>query len=130
MKNSNHFLPALVLVFLLFSVSSLACLSDEEKSILPTLPVETLVQIILTYDQGLTDAETALTELENLTSEQKIILTERVALLEQANQELTELEKQFQISYELQKKSNLKNLIIAGGLSLLTGLISGLLLSG
>ena len=108
----------LSLFLLVFSLvlGPLYSLSQEEKETLPLLSKQTLIEIILEYDRGLTIAEDALTSLQDSTEkERKILDEEKKALALQ--------EEVFLTSLEMQKKISLKNKIIYCGIGLITGYI-------
>ena len=108
----------------LFVVSAVAFgLTEEEKATLPNLSKDKLIQIIMIYDQQLTEIESNLTERESLLIDRETALTKKKdlmilnenALLER-EKTLTETESHLKLresllaeSYRLQKEANSQN---------------------
>ncbi len=120
----KYFLSAILAVsFLLLQSVSLFGLSEEEKQDLQGLSKNELIQIILIYDQGLTDSETIIQNLERS-------LTKLKTRQAKDSKELTIQENLYQKSLQLQKelaKKNLEDKIIIGIGSLLSGGLVGYL---
>ena len=116
------FFTGLLLVSLL-GLSPLFSLTEEEKATLPNLSKDKLIQIIMIYDQQLTEIESNLTERESLLIDRETALTKKKdlmilnenALLER-EKTLTETENHIRLresllaeSYRLQKEANSQN---------------------
>lgn len=102
-------LSLFLLVFSLALGPCLYSLSEEEKEILPLLSEEKLIEIILTYDRGLTDLET-------------IIKVQEITLTKQ-NRLLIVQDDLFQTSLETQRKILKKNDLLKLGLYVSGGVI-------
>lgn len=94
----------LLLGLFLLSSFSLVSLSEEEKAALPNLSKDSLIQIILEYDKGLTIAENALIEWKSLTTEREKDLIEREVSNEIAREQLKVQEQVFLESLQTQKE--------------------------
>ena len=140
------FFTGLLLVSLL-GLSPLFSLTEEEKATLPSLSKEKLIQIIMIYDQQLTEIESNLTERESLLIDRETALTKKKdlmilnenALLER-EKTLTETESHLKLresllaeSYRLQKEANSQNfwtgIVYGAGGGIILGAAGSFLLS-
>ena len=135
MKRLNCFL--LVLLLALSSAYSLpeespTSLSPEEKAALPDLPKESLIEIILNYDESLTQIENYLivrrSDLElrerNLTAKEKNLEAREFDLIS-SRAHLEIRERLLAESYELQKKAVNRSMWEGIGYGFITGIIVG-----
>lgn len=140
------FFTGLLLVSLL-GLSPLFSLTEEEKATLPNLSKDKLIQIIMIYDQQLTEIESNLTERESLLIDRETALTKKKdlmilnenALLER-EKTLTETESHIRLresllaeSYRLQKEANSQNfwtgIVYGAGGGIILGAAGSFLLS-
>ena len=140
------FFTGLLLVSLL-GLSPLFSLTEEEKATLPNLSKDKLIQIIMIYDQQLTETENSLTEKEKLLGEQEQALSKRNDLtllresdLAEREKTLTETESHIRLresllaeSYRLQKEANSQNfwtgIVYGAGGGIILGAAGSFLLS-
>lgn len=101
----------IVLLLLVAFVQELWPLSSEEKAALPGLDKEALIQIILIYDQSLTDLETEITSLqESLTPREEALnqkeefLNRMESILQEQARSLSKQEELSETLYESSKK--------------------------
>ena len=130
MKKLKGFCILLVILSVLSPVS-LYSLSDEEAGKLPELSKAELIQIILIYDQTLTEIENDLTNRKQLLTERESLIRQMETLLSEQKDSLQEREKLLVTSLELQaeikKKEATEDILLGIGCLLGGGLIGALL---
>jgi hypothetical protein len=104
----------LSLLFLALLLVSAVCysLSPEEKEALQGLDREILIQIIIEYDEGVNALEASIMEREKDLDETEKDLNEREAVIEEKEKLLITQGLLYQESYEMHRKTLIKNEIM------------------